>query len=310
MVEPRSEQELEPLVRCRRAIEAIHHKGRRAHGRGDWLLRHDRLLGPLLRAALTLCGVYQRGARNALDLQCPLVRLEFADLPPAFHGFRILHLSDLHIDGVDGLAEVLAALVARTQADLYLLTGDYRYEVYGPCEPVYRRMETVLSALAPGSPVYGILGNHDSSEMVRVFERMGVRMLMNEAVEIRRGDSSLWLAGVDDPHYFGCDDLAQALAAAPAGSFKILLAHSPEVYEEAAHAGVHLYLGGHTHGGQISLPLLGPPLVNAACPRAYTHGRWRHRGMQGYTSPGAGCSMLPVRYNCPPEVPLLELVCA
>jgi len=79
------------------------------------------------------------------------------------------------------------------------------------------------------------------------------------------------------------------------------------MYNEAAAAGIHLYLCGHTHGGQIRLPWLGAPMQNAACPRRYAHGCWRHGEMQGYTSAGAGCSMLPVRYNCPPEITLIEL---
>jgi predicted MPP superfamily phosphohydrolase len=89
---------------------------------------------------------------------------------------------------------------------------------------------------------------------------------------------------VDDAHYYGCDDLAQAVQAVPSNAFRLLLAHTPEMFAEAAKAGIDLYLTGHTHGGQICLPWIGSLVMNAACPREYTRGHWRHGGMQGYTS--------------------------
>jgi len=112
---------------------------------------------------------------------------------------------------------------------------------------------------------------------------------------------------VDDPYDFRCDDLPAALDAVPPEGFKILLAHTPDLYREAAAAGVHLYLCGHTHGGQIRFPLLGALFHHAQAPRALIMGAWRHGPMYGYTSPGAGCSSLPVRFNCPPEITMIEL---
>jgi hypothetical protein len=86
--------------------------------------------------------------------------------------------------------------------------------------------------------------------------------------------------------------------------------HTPELVDEAAAAGVDLYLCGHTHGGQICLPWIGPIIVNANCPRRYARGLWRHRHMQGYTSPGVGTSGVPVRFFCPPEIGVIELRCS
>jgi uncharacterized protein len=70
---------------------------------------------------------------------------------------------------------------------------------------------------------------------------------------------------------------------------------------------VHLYLCGHVHAGQIRLPLIGAILTNADCPRSYTQGDWQHHSMRGYTGAGVGCSFLPVRFNCPPEITVIEL---
>jgi predicted MPP superfamily phosphohydrolase len=138
---------------------------------------------------------------------------------------------------------------------------------------------------------------------------MGVRMLVNEAAEIRLGRDSIWLPGIDDSFDYKVDDLPAALAQVPAEAFKILLAHTPDLYQDAEDRGVHLYLCGHTHGGQVRLPYFGALRSNARCSRRYTYGYWNYRQMHGYTSGGLGCSSLPLRLNCPPEVVLLTLRC-
>jgi uncharacterized protein len=81
------------------------------------------------------------------------------------------------------------------------------------------------------------------------------------------------------------------------------------MYRESSDNAIHLYLCGHTHGGQIRLPGIGHLRQNAQCPRSYAQGHWKHNDMHGYTSAGVGCSMLPVRFNCPPEIVLIELAC-
>jgi predicted MPP superfamily phosphohydrolase len=236
------------------------------------------------------------------------VRFEFPDLLPRLDGFRILHLADLHIDGMDGLAEIAARHIAQLPVDLCVMTGDYRFEVDGPCDEVYPRMRTILSSVRARHGVLAILGNHDEADIAVELENLGARMLINEAVGLP--DHGLSVIGVDDSHYYGCDDLSAAVTAVPPGAFRLFLAHTPEIFAEAATAGIHLYLCGHTHAGQICLPKIGPPLLNAACPKAYTRGCWRHRQMHGYTSAGLGCSMVPVRYYCPPEITVIELAAA
>jgi len=157
--------------------------------------------------------------------------------------------------------------------------------------------------------VIGILGNHDVYEEVPALEGLGVKMLINQALELRSGEESIWIIGVDDPHFYGCDDLPAALKDVPPEALKILLVHTPELIKEAEESGVDLYLCGHTHGGQICLPFLGPLIINANCPRAYARGLWTYKTLRGYTSPGVGTSGVPVRFFCPPEIGLLELRC-
>ena len=235
------------------------------------------------------------------------VPLYFPNLPARFEGFKILHLSDFHIDGTPGLTEALLPLLNTLRPNVCVMTGDYRFEDHGSCEPVYPLMRDIVSSIHAPSGIFAILGNHDVSEIAFTLEQMGVRMLINEAVPLENESDVLWLTGVDDPFDYQCDDLKQARAEIPPESFEVLLAHAPEIYEEAADVGVSLYLTGHTHGGQIRLPGLGAVRQNANCPRAFTSGHWRYRNMQGYTSSGIGCSSLPIRFACPPEIIMLEL---
>jgi predicted MPP superfamily phosphohydrolase len=122
--------------------------------------------------------------------------------------------------------------------------------------------------------------------------------------------SSIWVAGLDDAWDYDCADLDRALTNVPAGSFRILLAHSPDTIGQAAASGIHLYLCGHTHAGQIRLPLIGAVTAPATCERRFLQGRWRQGAMEGYTSSGIGCSLVPVRFLCPPEIGLIELRCS
>jgi predicted MPP superfamily phosphohydrolase len=300
-------RDLESRLSRRRAIEAaIHsHKWKDAH-RDSFIFR-DHIARPVLNTFLKATRLYSRGVRNALRPIVRYVRLEFEDLPPSFDGFRILHLADLHIDALDGLAEVVADLVGPLDVDLCVMTGDYRFKAQGRCDGIYPGMRTILSSIRTEQSVLGILGNHDESEIAIELENLGVRMLINETAEISRGDESLYVIGVDDPHCYGCDDLEGALEGVPEDGFKVLLAHTPEIFEKAARSGIHLYLCGHTHAGQIRLPVIGEVFQNADCPRAYAQGEWRHNRMLGQTSAGVGCSVVPVRYNCPPEIPVIEL---
>ena len=265
------------------------------------------LIKPLLKAVLGATGLYARGVENSLKPIVCKLRLEYAHLPAAFDGYRILHLSDLHIDCLDRLPGVISETLASVQADLCLMTGDYRFGIEGSCEKARAGMEEVVAGIAAPDGIFAILGNHDPTEMAYALDEMGVNMLINDAFELRKGSDSLWLAGIDDPYDYRCDDLRTALDRTPLEAFKILLAHAPDLYGEAAEAGVDLYLSGHTHAGQVRLPWIGSVVQNSAAPRAYTHGYWRHGGMQGYTSAGVGCSMLPIRFNCPPEIVVIEL---
>jgi hypothetical protein len=134
-------------------------------------------------------------------------------------------------------------------------------------------------------------------------------MLLNECELIARDDQRIFLAGVDDAHFYRMDNIEKAVAEIPEGAFSILLSHTPEIYRQAAHAHFRLMLSGHTHGGQLCLPGSIPIMLEAVLPRGMGAGAWQYHGMTGYTSVGAGTSVVPVRLNCPPEITLHRLRC-
>ena len=258
--------------------------------------------------AFRLLGLYERGVANVLAVAVRPAPLGLADLPAPFDGYRVLLLTDLHLDGLDPLTDVLIERLGEiAEVDLCLIGGDVRMEMYGSSAPALRRLRRLVGHMRARDGVFGVLGNHDCIEMLPDFEEAGVTMLVNDCHEVRRGDASLWLVGVDDPHYYRCHDLDLALRRVPEGAFTLFLAHSPEAYREAAARGVRAYLCGHTHGGQICLPWVGPLFTHSAAPRFTAAGHWEYRGMQGYTSRGAGASGVPVRFNCPGEISLLTL---
>src|SRR5262245_64053829 len=139
-------------------------------------------------------------------------------------------------------------------------------------------------------PVYEGVGNNDSIRMVPQLEEMGIRILFNECEPISRGDEAIYLAGIDDAHYYRVDNIEKAAAEIPEHAFSILLSHTPEVYRQAAHAGFDLFLSGHTHGGQICLPGSIPITLSSVLPRHMGSGPWRYSEVVDYNAVGSGCA--------------------
>jgi len=256
----------------------------------------------LMRAALKLAGLYWRGQRNAQRIQVRHNHVHFAALPPAFDGFILLQISDLHADVSEGAMRQLAQLLPELNYDVCVLTGDYRGATYGPYEAVLSVMQQLRAGLR--GAVYAVLGNHDTICMVPGLEEMGIRMLLNECETLSRNGQSIYLAGIDDAHYYRVDNIEKAAADIPTHGFSILLSHTPEIYRQAAHADFDLILSGHTHGGQICLPGSIPVTLDSVLPRRLGSGAWKYHEMSGYTSVGAGTVIVPVRLNCLPEVTL------
>lgn len=266
------------------------------------------LLMDVLRLGLRCTGLFERGSRNALDLRLVEHDFIFDGLPEDLSGFRILQLSDLHLPGrFPRFAETAAAMLKGVEVDLCVLNGDYRWGYYGPADHVSEQLRHILSGVRSRYGTVACVGNHDIFAIAELLETSGIPILFNEGAALQVGDSTLWVCGIDDPHVFRCDRLDLALRDAPEGAFIVLVVHTPERIAQAEKAGVSLYLTGHTHGGQIRLPLLGALSKNAQCTREQSMGKWRVGKMQGYTTTGLGTTDVPVRFCCPPEASIITL---
>jgi len=276
--------------------------------RGGTHVFHPRrwLLSPaMIRVSLRIVGLHARGRRNAAAMELRENEVFIPGLPETFNGYTILHLTDLHLDISNTITEALCRRVQSLEYDLCVVTGDYRARTYGPFEPALAELRHLRPHLH--GPVYAILGNHDTIRLVPAMEQMGYQMLLNESVRIDRDGEAIYLAGIDDPHAYRTENFHRAAHEIPPDAVSILLAHTPDVYRRAAHAGFDLMLCGHTHGGQICLPGGVPVMTDSRIPRRLARGAWRYHDMAGYTSAGAGASILDVRLNCPPEVTLHRL---
>ena len=257
-------------VERRLKIEAEHEAQLFGQGLIFFNLENWYLAPWIVRTALKLTGLYGRARQNADHVVVKKHNVAFANLPSAFHNFTILHISDLHADISVGAMRHLVSVVGGLHYDICVLTGDYRGKTYGPFEKSLEIINELQAQLK--GPVYGVLGNHDSIRMAPSMEAMGICMLFNECEPIVRDGQRIFLAGVDDPHFYRADDIERAASQIPSDAFSILLAHTPEVYDRAMSARFDLMLCGHTHGGQLCLPGGIPIKLEAALPRF--HGRW------------------------------------
>jgi hypothetical protein len=255
---------------------------------------------------LKMCGIYRKGIKNAKSIRLNQFELHFKNLPDQFDNYKILHLTDLHIDTIPGFEDVLLHKVKETNCDICFWTGDYRKYTSGAYEHIFPALKKIAQNINVADGIYATLGNHDSYKMVPHLEALGIKLLINESVIVEKGTQNILITGTDDPHYYPSENHISALKTEK-HLYKIALIHSPELFEEAAENGYDLYLCGHTHAGQICLPGGYPPIKNLKKGREYANGLWNYNNMTGYTSPGCGVSGLPVRYNSQGEITVIQL---
>lgn len=243
------------------------------------------------------------------QIQVERVRMTLPRLPGVFDGMTIAQLSDLHL-GPYVTEEHLAKAVQMTNAlkpDAIVLTGDlvnssWRY--IQPCTEIIARLDAPLG-------VYAVLGNHDYwvgflSLMVQSVRDSGITLLRNQAVPITRGSSTLYLLGIDD-WWLRLANMKRALENVPDNACKIALMHEPDFADISAQAEIDLQLSGHSHGGQVRVPFIGP-LILPKYGEKYPMGMYRVGNFTRlYTTRGIGVLPPGVRLNCPPEITLLTL---
>jgi predicted MPP superfamily phosphohydrolase len=289
-------------AKLRLGIEAEHEAQVFGQGINYFHIENLKLSHFAIQACLRLAGLYGRGQRNAAQIEVKQNYVKSTKIPKAFDGYTILQLSDLHVDMSQKAMERLTIILQNIDYDLCVLTGDYRGKTFGPYDETLAGVSRICAKIK--KPIYGVLGNHDTVRMLPGLEAMGVRMLLNECEAIECDHQRIHLAGIDDAHFYRADNIEKAASGIPSDEFSILLSHTPEIYRLAALADFDLLLSGHTHGGQICLPGGIPITLDSVLPRHMGSGPWKYRGMIGYTSVGAGSSVVPVRFNCPPEITL------
>ncbi|CAN5456848.1 hypothetical protein BH10ACI3_BH10ACI3_23580 [soil metagenome] len=257
----------------------------------------------------TMAGNWSKKAKIAMDeatsLSLERVQIFLKRLPKKLDGFKIIQLSDTHHSPFTGIEHIerVVKVANRLRPDIFLLTGDYVSHEREYIAPV----AAVLGKLKAKYGVYACLGNHDhwtdADLVTHLFRGEGINVLINEGLRLEARGSSFWLAGVDD-YMVGKTDVPAALRGSFPDEMKLLLAHNPIIFREAARVGVDLTLSGHTHGGQIKLRDDERRILRQRKLKAGLHTR---RNAQIYITRGIGTVVVPMRYQCPPEISLLEL---
>ncbi len=263
----------------------------------------------------TFAAMLQAAMIEPRQIEITHQRIILEKLPAEFHGFRIVQLSDIHHSPSLGEEEIVEASrrANELQPDLVVLTGDY----ISRSRDYIAGCARALGTLRAPHGVFAVLGNHDhwtdGEMMLRALTEQGIRVLSNESARIELGSSYVQLAGIDDL-MVGRDDLPKALRDTHGDETRILLSHNPRIIREAARAGIDLVLSGHTHGGQINWRLLAGREDRKTARRLRRPSRRLMRGhaqlgsTQLYVNRGLGTVVVPLRYGCPPEITILELI--
>ncbi|KRF08156.1 hypothetical protein ASG89_16805 [Paenibacillus sp. Soil766] len=246
-------------------------------------------------------------------LQVERMSLAFPTLPEAFKGLRVVQFSDLHFGfhlDIKQLTEVVDVIQAE-KPDIVCFTGDLvDYEIGGQGQDI----RDVLKKITAPYGCYAVLGNHDYygavEEVADVLEGGGFRCLRNRGLRIQKDSQSIWIAGVEDM-WEGVPNLKAAMQSAKKEEWVLLLSHAPDYADVVAAAGaVHLQLSGHSHGGQVRLPIIGP-LASVPYGVKYSSGLYHvgdNKSLTLYTNRGIGVSVQPIRFMCRPEITVLTLV--
>ena len=177
----------------------------------------------------------------------------FQNIPENFNGLTILQVSDLHLQEDPTLIERIIYLVQGLSVDVISFTGDFTTKSMSVLsdDEIVKRLSKLISVVRRKIGAFGVMGNHDHAELAEKLEGIGIKMLINEAVDLVREDQSIRIVGTDDPHYYFTKDSLAALKTA-GEKFTIAMVHSPELFDMASKLGVDFYLCGHTHGARFA----------------------------------------------------------
>ncbi|CAN7298628.1 metallophosphoesterase [Paenibacillus sp. LjRoot56] len=243
-------------------------------------------------------------------IQTTTVKLAYKRYPASFAGMRIVQFSDTHISKYYGLSHLtrLAQLLQRQEPDILVFTGDLFDSRQGE---ISNDVIPILSQLHATHGKFAVLGNHDlrmdAARITEVLEQSGFKVLVNGSQRISRGDESIHIVGVDEM-FHGKPNLPFALKGIDQDEFVLLLAHEPDFADLASSYAVDLQLSGHSHGGQIRIPFYGS-VFTPDLGQKYSIGLYNFEGTEFhvYTNRGIGTTLLPIRFNCRPEITVFVL---
>jgi hypothetical protein len=246
------------------------------------------------------------------------LELGFRNLPAAFDGYIILHLSDLHISRLGRLERKVAGLIGKQPVDTCVITGDVTAQPRASDN--FRRL---CSAIRHSDPIFMVLGNSehkpwlDTEMLLNALSFDGLEILNNSSTSVRRGDESIRIVGVDDP-YSRLDDLDRAFEGVDPAQFVVFLTHCPSTTPDGIARGADLILAGHTHGGQVRIPFVGITWTHMRRNKRLNDGLYRPEALSRilgidagdsvlFVHRGVGTSRIPIRFFCPPEVVYITL---
>lgn len=248
------------------------------------------------------------------NIQVEEVSIKIENLPESFNNTKIVHLTDFHSYGFGKREKRVLEILEDIDPDFVFITGDFidhRTKDISSCQGFWSELGNRYQGR-----VYSVLGNHeywidhiDASSIKKLLEESGIVVLSNANEKIFQGDEYIYLLGVDDPHT-GNDDLKKSAINTYENIPKILLAHSPDIVndlESLEKENINLILAGHTHGGQIVIPFMKPYWTPTKNRGKYASGLFEINGINLYVNRGIGMAAYPIRFNCSPEITVIEL---
>jgi predicted MPP superfamily phosphohydrolase len=257
-----------------------------------------------------LASNFSKVARSALNeansLEIEEIEISLKRLPKKLDGFRLIHLSDIHHSPFTNIEHIENAVKIANdlEPDLFVLTGDYVSHETEYIEPVGKMLGTLQAEFG----TYACLGNHDhwtdAEAVTKALKDNEVKVLINEGFRFTARGVSFWLCGVDD-YMLKQTDLNAALHGSFPDEMKMLLAHNPVIIRQALKHDVDVMFSGHTHGGQVKIREKEKKIL--AHRRRLSSGLHKRKNTKIYITRGIGTVVLPVRYQCPPEISLITL---
>jgi uncharacterized protein len=261
---------------------------------------------------MTLAGTFSKKAREALaeaeTVEVEKVYIRLKKLPKALDGFRIIQLSDIHHSPFTSskfISDVIK-LANDLKPDMFVLTGDYVSHELEYIAPVAEMLGELRSEFG----TFACLGNHDhwtdAELLTSEFRRNNIDVLINQGFRFSARNETFWLCGVDD-FGVGKTNMRAALRGSYSDEMKLLLCHNPAAIRRAAYWNIDLMLSGHTHGGQVKIREPRESVLFPNRRKRSANGLHYRRETQVYITRGIGTVVVPLRYQCPPEISLIEL---